>query len=180
MTPVALDLRRFVRDVPDYPKPGIVFKDLTPLWKDPAAFQAMVDSLAQHFRSSRIETVVAIESRGLIVGSALAFVLGAGLVPVRKAGKLPWNTVKASYSLEYGEATSEIHTDAFGQGTRVLIVDDLLATGGTAEAAVKLVRELKGEVVGLAFLVELTFLKGCERLRPYGVEIFSLLQYDQP
>ena len=177
---MTLDLKSYVRDVPGYPKPGIVFKDLTPLWKDPAAFRLMVDQLASHFQSARVGTVAAIESRGLIIGSAIAFVLGSGLVPVRKAGKLPWNTVKASYSLEYGSATSELHTDAFQPGTRVLIVDDLLATGGTAEAAVKLVKELKGEIVGLAFLVELTFLKGRERLKPYGAEVFSLLQYDQP
>lgn len=180
MIPQALHLKDYVRDIPDYPKPGIVFKDLTPLWKDPPAFQTMVHQLADHFREAQVQTVVAIESRGLIVGSALAFVLNAGLVPIRKAGKLPWTTVKASYSLEYGEATSEIHTDAFRVGTRVLIVDDLLATGGTAEAAVKLVRELKGEVVGLAFLVELTFLKGRQRLEPYGVEVTSLLHYDTP
>lgn len=180
MTQLSLDLKRFIRDVPDYPKPGIVFKDLTPLWKDSAAFSAMVNQLADHYRSSPVQAVVAIESRGLIVGSALAFVLGAGLIPIRKAGKLPWNTVKANYSLEYGQATSEIHTDAFEEGTRVLIVDDLLATGGTAEAAVKLVKELKGQVVGLAFLVELTFLNGRRRLQPYGVELFSLLHYDTP
>ena len=114
------------------------------------------------------------------MGSALAFVLGAGLVPVRKAGKLPWNTVKASYLLEYGSATSELHTDAFQPETRVLIVDDLLATGGTAEAAAKLVQELKGRIVGMAFLVELTFLKGREKLRSYTENVLSLLQYSEP
>jgi len=177
---MTLDLKSYVRDVPGYPKPGIVFKDLTPLWKDPAAFQVMVEQLAGHFRSYRVGTIAAVESRGLILGAAMAYALKSGLVPVRKAGKLPWNTVKASYSLEYGSATSELHTDAFQAGARVLIVDDLLATGGTSEAAVKLVKELKGEIVGLAFLVELSFLKGRELLKPYGVEIFSLIQYDQP
>ncbi len=177
---MTLDLKAYVRDVPGYPKPGIIFKDLTPLWKDPAAFQTMVDQLASHFQSHRVGTIAAIESRGLILGSAMAFALKSGLVPVRKAGKLPWNTVKASFSLEYGSATSELHTDAFEPKTRVLIVDDLLATGGTAEAAVKLVKELKGEIVGLAFLVELSFLKGRERLKSYGAEVFSLIQYDQP
>ncbi len=177
---MTLDLKSYVRDVPGYPKPGIIFKDLTPLWKDPAAFQVMVEQLAGHFRSARVGTIAAVESRGLILGAAMAYALKSGLVPVRKAGKLPWNTVKASYSLEYGSATSELHTDAFQAGARVLIVDDLLATGGTAEAAVKLVRELKGEIVGAAFLVELSFLKGRERLKPYGMEIFSLIQYDQP
>ena len=155
-----LDLKSYIRDIPDYPKPGIIFKDLTTLWKDPAAFRTMVEQLTEYFRSAQVETIVAIESRGLILGSAMAFELGTGLVPIRKAGKLPWNTVKASYSLEYGEATTEIHTDAFKPGTRVLSVDDLMATGGTVEAAIKQVRELKGQVVGLAFLVELTFLKG--------------------
>ncbi|MBI3615581.1 MAG: adenine phosphoribosyltransferase [Candidatus Omnitrophica bacterium] len=177
---MSINLKSYVRDIPGYPKPGIVFKDLTPLWKDPAAFQTMVDQLAGHYQSSRVGTIAAIEARGLILGSAMAFVLKSGLVPVRKAGKLPWNKIKASYSLEYGSATSELHTDAFEPGARVLIVDDLLATGGTAEAAVKLVQELKGKIVGLAFLVELSFLKGRELLKPYGVEIFSLLQYDQP
>ena len=175
-----IDFRSFVRDVPGYPKPGIVFKDLTPLWKDPSAFRAMVDQLASHFKSSGVQTVAAIESRGLILGSAIAFVLEAGLVPIRKAGKLPWKTVKASYSLEYGSATSELHTDAFEPGARVLIVDDLLATGGTAEAAIKLVRELKGQIVGLAFLAELAFLQGRARLNSHGAEVFSLISYDKP
>ncbi|MBI3332727.1 MAG: adenine phosphoribosyltransferase [Candidatus Omnitrophica bacterium] len=174
------ELRKYVRDVPGYPKPGIIFKDLTPLWQDPAAFRFMVEELAGHFRSFRVETIAAVESRGLILGSAMAFLLNTGLVPVRKAGKLPWNTVKASYSLEYGSATSELHTDAFKPGARVLVVDDLLATGGTAEAAVKLVQQLQGDMVGLAFLVELSFLRGRQRLAPHGVEIFSLLQYSQP
>lgn len=177
---MTLDLKSYVRDVPGYPKPGIVFKDLTPLWKDPAAFRQMVERLAGHYRSGGVETIAAVESRGLILGAAMAFVLKSGLVPVRKAGKLPWNTVKASYSLEYGSATSELHTDAFEPGARVLIVDDLLATGGTAEAAIQLVRELKGKIVGLAFLVELSFLKGRQRLERHGVEVFSLLQYDDP
>ena len=175
-----MNLKSYVRDIPGYPKPGIIFKDLTPLWEDRGAFRAMVEQLAGHFQGKRAETIAAIESRGLILGSAIAFVLGAGLVPIRKAGKLPWNTVKASYSLEYGSATSELHTDAFQPGTRVLIVDDLLATGGTAEAAVKLVQALKGEIVGLAFLVELSFLKGRQKLTPYGAEVFSLICYDQP
>ena len=177
---MSLDLKSYIRDIPGYPKPGIVFKDITPMWQDPQAFREMVNQLVAKCRSQKVDAIAAIESRGLIIGSAMAFVMGTGLVPVRKAGKLPWNTVKASYSLEYGSATSEIHTDAFKPGAKVLVVDDLLATGGTAEAAVKLVQELKGQVVGAVFLVELAFLKGRERLKPYGVEVISLLEYDQP
>ena len=177
---MTIDLKSYVRDVPGYPKPGIVFKDLTPLWNNPGAFQMMVDQLTAQYRGREIQLVAAIESRGLILGAAMAYVLGAGLVPIRKAGKLPWNTVKASYDLEYGSATSELHTDAIAPGEKVLIVDDLLATGGTAEAAVRLVQELKGEIIGLAFLVELTFLKGRQRLVPFSEKVFSLLQYDQP
>ena len=175
-----MDLKSYIRDVPGYPKPGIVFKDITPMWQNPDAFREMVNQLGARCGSSKVDAIAAIESRGLIIGSAMAFVMGTGLVLVRMAGKLPWNTVKASYSLEYGSATSEIHTDAFKPGAKVLIVDDLLATGGTAEAAVKLVQELKGEVVGAVFLVELAFLKGRERLKPYGVKVISLLEYDQP
>lgn len=174
----AVDLKALVRDVPDFPKPGILFKDLTPVWKDPAAFRFMIDELAKAFQSARVETVAGIESRGLILGSALAYALETGLVPIRKAGKLPWKTVSASYALEYGEATTELHADAVSPGTRVLIVDDLLATGGTAEAAVELVRKLKGDIIGLAFLVELGFLNGRQRLEKTGVQVFSLLRYD--
>lgn len=177
---MAVDFKSFVRDIPGYPKPGVVFKDLTPLWKDPQAFRAMVEGLATHFRPQQIQTVAAIESRGLILGSAIAYALGTGLVPVRKAGKLPWNTVKASFSLEYGEATSEIHTDAFEVGARVLIVDDLLATGGTAEAAMKLVQQLQGQVIGVGFLVELSFLKGRQKLSATNADIFSLIQFASP
>ncbi|PIQ81857.1 MAG: adenine phosphoribosyltransferase [Candidatus Omnitrophica bacterium CG11_big_fil_rev_8_21_14_0_20_64_10] len=172
------DLRKLVRDVPGYPKPGIVFKDLTPLWADAAAFKEMTERLVEPFRKAGVQTVAAVESRGLILGSAMAYLLEAGLAPVRKAGKLPWNTVKASYKLEYGSATAELHADAFPEGTRVLLVDDLLATGGTAAASLELIQTLKGKVVGAAFLVELTFLKGAQRLKPFGVTPFSLLQYD--
>ncbi len=175
-----VDLKNYVRDVPDFPKKGILFKDLTPVWKDPAAFRSMVDQLADPYRTEEVEVIAGIESRGLILGSALAYTLGTGLVPVRKEGKLPWKTVRASYSLEYGQATTELHADAFKPDARVLIVDDLLATGGTAEAAIQLVRKLEGKIVGLAFLVELGFLKGRQRLEKLGVEVFSLIQYESP
>ena len=175
-----VDLKGFIRDVPDFPKKGILFKDLTPIWKDPAAFRSMVDQLADPYRTAGVEVIAGIESRGLILGSALAYALRTGLVPVRKEGKLPWKTVKASYSLEYGQATTELHADAFKPNARVLIVDDLLATGGTAEAAVQLVQGLKGKIVSLAFLVELGFLKGRQRLEKLGVEVFSLIRYDSP
>jgi adenine phosphoribosyltransferase len=173
----AVDLRGLIRDVPDFPKKGILFKDLTPIWQDPAAFRSMVEQMADPYRSARVEMVAGIESRGLIIGSALAHELGTGLVPVRKEGKLPWKTVRASYSLEYGQAVTELHEDAFEAGARVLIVDDLLATGGTAQAAVQLVNKLKGKIVGLAFLVELGFLQGRQRLDKLGVETFSLIKY---
>jgi adenine phosphoribosyltransferase len=172
-----VDLKALVRDVPDFPKKGILFKDLTPVWQDPAAFRSMVEQIAEPFRSSRVEMVAGIESRGLIIGSALAYELGTGLVPVRKEGKLPWKRVRATYQLEYGEATAELHEDAFKPGTRVLIVDDLLATGGTAQAAVQLVKKLEGKIVGLAFLVELEFLQGRRKLEKLGVETFSLIKY---
>ena len=177
---MTIDLKSYVRDIPGYPKPGIVFKDLTPLWKDAEAFRWMSEQLADHFKASQAQEVAAVESRGFILGSEVAYLLKTGFVPIRKAGKLPWDTAKASYSLEYGEATSEIHMDAFLPGARVLIIDDLLATGGTAEAAITLVRKLKGQVVGLGFLAELSFLKGRQRLSQQVAEIFSLIQYDQP
>jgi len=175
-----VNLKEFVRDVPDFPKKGILFKDLTPIWKDPAAFRSMVDQLAEPYHSAQVEVIAGIESRGLIIGSALAYTLKTGLVPVRKEGKLPWKTVRATYQLEYGQATTELHSDAFPAGAQVLIVDDLLATGGTAEAAVQLVRKLEGKIIGLAFLVELEFLKGRQRLEKLGVDLFSLIKYAQP
>ena len=179
MKATAVDLKSLVRNVPDFPKKGVLFKDLTPIWKDPAAFRSMVEQLAAPYRGAGVQVVAGIESRGLILGAALATVLGTGLVPVRKSGKLPWKTVQASYSLEYGEATTELHADAIEPGTRVLIVDDLLATGGTADAAIRLVRQLEGQIVGVAFLVELGFLKGRGKLTPHGVEVFSLIQYKE-
>lgn len=170
----AQDLKRYIRDIPDFPKPGIIFKDITPLLADGPAFRAVVDALAAPYRG-RVDMVLGIESRGFIVGSPVAYALGAGLAVVRKPGKLPARTFAAQYALEYGTDALEIHRDAFGHPCRVLIVDDLLATGGTASAAVELVERLGGEVVACAFVIELAFLRGRQRLGAHAV--FSLLEY---
>jgi adenine phosphoribosyltransferase len=169
------ELRTYVRDIPDFPKPGIVFKDITPLLASGAALQAVVDAIAERYRGS-IDMVLGIESRGFIIGAAVAYRLGLGLALVRKPGKLPHHTHAARYELEYGSDTLEIHRDAFANKTRVLIVDDLLATGGTASAAIELVRRLDGEVAACAFIIELTFLNGRKRLD--APEVFSLIGYD--
>ena len=157
-------LRSIIRDVPDFPRPGVLFKDITTLLRDAGAFHEAVDALAAAGRDSDVDVVAGIESRGFVLGGALAYLLGAGFVPVRKEGKLPSEKIAMSYSLEYGEAALEIHSDAVERGNRVLIVDDLLATGGTAAATVELVRRLGGEVVGVAFLIELAFLGGAAKL----------------
>jgi adenine phosphoribosyltransferase len=169
-------IRQAIRDIPDFPKPGIVFKDITPLLSNGPLFRKTIDILAERYRSQKIDTVLGIESRGFIIGSALAYALGAGFSVVRKPGKLPFETRKASYSLEYGTDTLEIHSDGLPAHARVVIADDLIATGGTAAATAELVSKLGGTVVECAFVIELSFLKGRERLKPYGV--FSLLQYD--
>jgi len=169
-----IDLTRHIRDIPDFPKPGIVFKDITPLLADADAFRAAVDALVAPFRG-RADMVLGIESRGFILGAAAAYALGTGFALVRKPGKLPWQTHRATYELEYGTDTLEIHHDAVGPGHRVLVVDDLLATGGTASAAVELVRRCGGDVVACAFLVELAFLSGRARLR--GQEVHALITY---
>ena len=169
-----IDLKRHIRDIPDFPKPGIVFKDITPLLADAEAFHAAVDGLIAPYRG-RADMVLGIESRGFIVGAAAAYALGTGIAVVRKPGKLPWQTHRASYELEYGTDALEIHHDAVGEGHRVLVVDDLLATGGTASAAVELVHRCGGDVVGCAFLVELAFLGGRARLR--GREVHALITY---
>jgi adenine phosphoribosyltransferase len=168
-------LRATIRDVPDFPKPGIVFKDITTLLKDPVAFRRAVDLLTVLCGDRSLDRVAAVESRGFIIGSVLAHRLGAGFVPVRKQGKLPYRTVRATYELEYGTDCLEIHEDAFARGERVLIVDDLIATGGTARAVADLVETLGGQVAAFAFLVELTFLKGREKLS--GYEVLSLIRY---
>lgn len=168
-------LRERIRDIPDFPKPGIVFKDIAPLLADHVAFSTAIDAIVVHFGRGTVDKVVGIEARGFIVASPVAYHFGAGFVPVRKAGKLPWKTKAESYSLEYGEATLEIHADAIQPGERVAIVDDVLATGGTAAACVRLVEQLGGSVVGLAFLVELEFLKGRAQLG--GYDCVSLVTY---
>jgi len=168
-------LRARIREIPDFPKPGILFYDITTLLKDPHAFRSAIDLLTEPFQDRAVDVVVGMESRGFIFSAPMAYQLGAGLVPVRKLGKLPAETVSVEYALEYGTNTLEIHKDAITSGQRVLIVDDLLATGGTVHGTVELVQRLKGEVVGLAFLVELLFLKGRDRLQ--GHEIHSVIQY---
>jgi adenine phosphoribosyltransferase len=165
-----------IRDVPNFPKPGIVFKDITPLLANGRLFTKTIDLLAERYREKKIDTVLGIESRGFIVGAALAYKLGAGFSVVRKPGKLPYETHKASYELEYGTDTLEIHVDALAPNARVIIADDLIATGGTAAATAELVSKLGGTVVECAFIIELSFLKGREKLQRFGV--FSLLQYD--
>jgi len=170
-----MELREYIRDIPDFPKPGIVFKDITTLLANPEALRQVVDDFAAEYRG-RVDVVLGIESRGFIVGAAVAYALGVGLALVRKPGKLPSQTYFAEYDLEYGSDRLEIHTDAFVHPCRVLILDDLLATGGTASAAVNLVERLGGEVVACAFVIELGFLSGRERLAPHPV--FSLVNYD--
>jgi adenine phosphoribosyltransferase len=170
-----IDLRRYIRDVPDFPKPGILFKDITPLLADGPAFREMIEALVAPFRG-RVDTVLGIESRGFIIGAAAALSLGTGIAIVRKPGKLPSRTHRASYTLEYGTDTLEIHDDAIGSGHRVLLIDDLLATGGTASAAIELVGHCDGRVVGCAFVIELDALGGRKRLGQH--EVHSLLRYD--
>lgn len=170
-------LKKLIREVPDYPKAGILFYDLTTLLKDPRGFHSLVDRLCARYADSRVDAVVGIEARGFIFAPALAYRLGAGFVPVRKPKKLPAKTESVSYQLEYGIDALEIHQDAIRPGQHVLICDDLLATGGTAAAAVKLIQRLGGIVSGAAFAVELTFLHGRAKLP--GVDVFSLIQYDK-
>ena len=168
-------LKRLIRDIPDFPKPGINFKDLTPMLRDPAGFGKAVDLVAARYVGKKIDVVVGVEARGFVIGAALAYRLGAGVILIRKPGKLPYKTHRTTYALEYGSDTLEIHQDAIRRGQRVLIADDLLATGGTVSAAVDLVRTLGGDIVELAFLIELTALNGREKLK--GLPVFSLIQY---
>jgi adenine phosphoribosyltransferase len=168
-------LKKLIREVPDFPKKGILFYDITTLLKDKAGFARLIDALSENYIGKKIDLVLGMEARGFIFAPALAYRLNAGFVPVRKPGKLPAETVKVSYDLEYGSNTLEVHKDAIGKGQRVLIVDDLLATGGTAAATAELASSLGAEIAGLAFVVELDFLKGREKLAKYNV--FSLLHY---
>ena len=170
------DLRHYIREVPDYPKPGILFYDITTLLKDKDGLRKVLDAFAELYAGLAVDKVVGVESRGFIFAPSLAARLGAGFVPVRKPGKLPAETISESYELEYGTDTIEVHRDAIAAGEKVLIVDDLIATGGTAQAAAALVEKLGGEIVGLGFLVELTFLAGREKLG--GYEVKSLVTYD--
>jgi adenine phosphoribosyltransferase len=171
------DLKKLIREIPDYPKPGILFYDITTLLKDQRGFHTMVDKLCEHYNGKHVDVVAGIEARGFIFAPALAYRLGAGFVPVRKPKKLPWKTTSVTYQLEYGTDQLEIHEDAIRSGQRVLVCDDLLATGGTASAATALVKKLGGEVAGAAFAVELSFLNGRSKLP--GLDVFSLLKYDK-
>jgi len=163
-----MELQNLLRDIQDYPKPGIVFKDITPLLKDPAGLAMAVEQMANPFRGKGIELVVGAESRGFIFGTAIAQALSAGFIPIRKPNKLPYETRSIEYALEYGTDKVEIHADAIDRGQRVLMVDDLLATGGTLEACCKLVSDFDAEIVGITVLVELSFLPGREKIKPYG------------
>ncbi len=170
-------LKQLIRTVPDVPKPGILFYDITTLLKDPGGLRSVIDGLHDRYREAQVDVVLGVEARGFIFAPALAYALGAGFVPVRKPKKLPAECVRVSYDLEYGSDCLEMHRDAVGPGTRVLIVDDLLATGGTAAAVARMVSEVGGTVAGIGFVVELTFLNGRRKLA--GYDVFSLLQYDQ-
>ena len=172
------DLKSLVRTIPDYPKPGILFRDVTTLFGHAQGFKAAVAQLTEPYRTHRIDAVAAIEARGFILGGAVADRLGCGLVPIRKRGKLPWRTLTEEYALEYGTDVVEVHEDAIGNGARILIVDDLIATGGTAEAAVKLIRRSGGEVAGAAFIIDLPELGGVARLKALGIVSHTLMAFE--
>lgn len=170
-------IQSLIRTIPDYPKPGIQFRDITTLLNDATGFAATINALATAFEHQGIDKVVGIEARGFVIGSALAYRLGVGFVPVRKAGKLPATTISQAYALEYGTDQMEMHVDAIAAGERVLLVDDLIATGGTAEAAVKLITQMKAELLACAFVIDLPALGGRQRLQQMGVETFALCQF---
>lgn len=170
-----MDFKQYIRDIPDFPKKGIIFKDITPLLDDKEALREAIDIFTRQYQEEAIDKVVSVEARGFIIGGALAYKLNCGFVPVRKPGKLPAETIAMDYSLEYGVNTVEIHKDAMQSGERVLVFDDLLATGGTVNATCELIKKMGASIVGCAFLIDLTFLKGREKLQPYTV--FSLIEY---
>ena len=171
------ELKKLIREVPDFPKKGILFYDITTLLKDKAGYATLIDVLAERYIGKGVDLILGMEARGFIFGPALAYRLSAGFVPVRKPGKLPAATARVEYDLEYGSNILEVHEDAIEKGQRVLIVDDLLATGGTAEATAKLATKLGADIAGLAFVVELDFLKGRDKLKPY--DVYSVLHYDK-
>src|SRR5437879_485055 len=170
-----MELAKHIRDIPDFPKPGIMFKDITPLLAHPQAFREAIDRMHEHYQDQRVDAVAAAEARGFLFAAPLALLMERPLIPLRKPGKLPYRTHALQYDLEYGSAELQMHTDGVALGAHVLLVDDLLATGGTMQAGCRLIEKAGGTVAGCAFLVELTFLKGRERLQPY--QIFSLVQY---
>lgn len=170
------DFKKYIRDVPDFPKKGIVFRDITTLLKDKVAYRQVIETFYDHYRNRSVDVVVGIEARGFLLASSLAYKLEVGVVPVRKPGKLPAETLRVEYELEYGTDALEIHRDAIVKGQKVLIVDDLLATGGTVAATCQMVEKVGGEIVGIAFLIELDFLRGRKKLN--GYELLSLIHYD--
>lgn len=176
MPETAINLADYIRDVPDFPKPGIVFKDITPLLADPTAFKTCIRRMADHYRDQQVDVITAAEARGFIFAAPLALELGVGFVPIRKPGKLPFEKHSYSYDLEYGSDTLEMHIDGVSAGQRVLVVDDLLATGGTIQACTKMIEECNATIVGCAFLIELKFLNGAKKLGSHPV--FSLIEYD--
>jgi adenine phosphoribosyltransferase len=173
-----MDLKSLIRTIPDYPKPGIMFRDVTTLMADAQGFKAAIARLCQPYTAEPIDVVAGIEARGFILAGAIADRLGCGFVPVRKKGKLPWRTIREEYALEYGTDTVEMHEDALARGKRVLLVDDLIATGGTAEAAIKLIRRLEGQIVGAAFIIDLPELGGADRLKKLGLGVHALMAFE--
>jgi adenine phosphoribosyltransferase len=178
MTSSGPDIRGLIRTIPDYPKPGILFRDITTLMADPAGFRAVIDGLVLPFLTVGIDYIVGIEARGFILGGAVAHELGRGFVPIRKKGKLPWKTIGQDYSLEYGVDTIEIHADAIHEGARVLLVDDLIATGGTADAAIELIRRSGGEIVAATFVIDLPDLGGARRIAQKDVTVHTLVSFE--
>lgn len=170
-----MDLKRYIRDIPDFPQKGVMFRDITTLLKDPEPFKYVIDTVVDKYKNEKIDKLVSVEARGYIFGGAIAYMFNCGFVPVRKPGKLPAETVSLEYTLEYGKNTIEMHKDAIDPGERVLVFDDVLATGGTVQATCKLIEQLGGKVVGCVFISDLTYLKGSEKLKDY--EVFSLVQY---